>query len=647
MRKITDKLYYGDYKFIVELNTRAEMGTNQLTVWVAEKRDTSDVPLSVLAAGLFHFSPEEYLRSFYFEEADNAHIHDFCRKFALDTDYRRQVLAGEIHWIKRDELFVRNLRASLGEDALSLHGGDFDQKAHTLFHWLDAYAEEIQALPEYQRIQEIDDAPLSVEDGIDPLIRSAIEMLNRIPGVTTQFSCQGVSGKVRFQDRDLLVISAHEEYAFVSFSELGQSAHDAIVALLPEFPGITNARIPFNFALYSVLRSTGDNRRFCEELAVLAERVLTSVDENWNTQPRRDETLYRKEGVYTVQSRQTAKPGGILPSQLAWLCQPEHIERTLYLLFHLNHWIREPDHLLYADRQGLYKVKATVLQQAYAAGLIKPVAYIDESESFASEYFIDLAAYMATERFIDELAASFEDEEFHNDKDEVNGYARKLFVRIMGYEVATQAHVEALDKQQVKRYIEKYLENLVAEARSTRQPIPTSDLAALFIDPLDLFQKSRGRLWLAWDDLDESEVRKLDPEGLSLVTFQYDSPTAHYVFHLPFRVAEAFLSEQHKHELLDSPGNSQEHAVFDGHTITEVESQKYPIDTILSELQVDIAAVCPYGLIQKREHLLQLTPYWASIEEDEDEDEEYWMDKCCDDLEMKEHSTVQVNSKPM
>jgi hypothetical protein len=327
--------------------------------------------------------------------------------------------------------------------------------------------------------------------------------------------------------------------------------------------------------------------------------------------------------------------------------QPEHIERTLYLLFHLNHWIREPDHLLYADRQGLYKVKAAVLQQAYATGLIKPVAYIDESENFASEYFIDLAAYMAKERFVDELTALFEDEGLHSDKDEVNGYARKLFVRMMGYEAAGQADVTALDKQQVKGYIEKYLKNLVAQARSTRHPIPTSDLAALFIDPLDLFQKSRGRLWLSWDDLDESEVRKLDPEGLSLVAFQYDSPTVHCVFHLPFRVAEAFLSQQHKRELLDSRGNSQEHAVFDRRTITEAESQKHPIDTILSELQVDIAAVCPYGLIQKREHLLQLTPYWASIEEDEDEDEEYWMDKCSDDLAMKEYSTVQVNNKPM
>ena len=38
---------------------------------------------------------------------------------------------------------------------------------------------------------------------------------------------------------------------------------------------------------------------------------------------------------------------------------------------------------------------------------------------------------------------------------------------------------------------------------------------------------------------------------------------------------------------------------------------------------------------------------WASVEEDEDEDEEYWMDKCCDDLEMEDYSTVQVSNKSM
>jgi hypothetical protein len=441
-------MYYGDYKFIVDLDTGAETGANQRTVWVAEKVNIEAVSLSkfridqllkalteplqshlhkkleeeklecrrpfeeaiaelygslqvredkkgkrlpgkvkrrvrnlrkqmniaiqrleadfrqreLLSLEERHFDQttlqsesrvfkaEEHLRSFYFEEANDTHIHNFCRKFALDADYRQEVLAGETHWVKRDELFVRNLLAILGEDSLFANADDYDRKAHDLFHWFDTHVEEILALPEYQRLQEIDSPFQPDMDEIDPLIRPAVEALNRIPGVTTQFSCQGVSGKVRFQGRDLLVVSPHEEYAFVSFSELRQSAHDAIAALLPMFPSITNAHIPCNFALCSLLRSTGDNLRFREELVTLAEHVLKSVDENWSTQPRRDETLYRKEGVYAVQFPRTSAPGGILPARRVWLCQPEQIERTLHLLFHLNHWAKARDHFLYAER---------------------------------------------------------------------------------------------------------------------------------------------------------------------------------------------------------------------------------------------------------------------------------------------------------
>src|SRR5690242_7770351 len=61
----------------------------------------------------------------------------------------------------------------------------------------------------------------------------------------------------------------------------------------------------------------------------------------------------------------TSAPGGIIPSRLDWLCQPEQIERTLHLLFRLNHWAKAREHLWYDDRQGLYKVKAVVLQHAY------------------------------------------------------------------------------------------------------------------------------------------------------------------------------------------------------------------------------------------------------------------------------------------
>src|SRR5207342_1859754 len=146
------------------------------------------------------------------------------------------------------------------------------------FRWVDAHVEEIQALPEYERLEEEDCAFQPGAGELDPLIRQAVEALNRIPGVSTQFSCQGVSGKVRFGGRELLAVSPHEEYAYVLFSELRWPANDVISALLPVFPSITIARIPYNFALRSLLRSTGDNLRFRTELEELAERVLARVN---------------------------------------------------------------------------------------------------------------------------------------------------------------------------------------------------------------------------------------------------------------------------------------------------------------------------------------------------------------------------------
>ena len=46
MRMITDTMYFGTYKFEVELDTGSETGSNQLTVWVAEKLHIDTVPLN-------------------------------------------------------------------------------------------------------------------------------------------------------------------------------------------------------------------------------------------------------------------------------------------------------------------------------------------------------------------------------------------------------------------------------------------------------------------------------------------------------------------------------------------------------------------------------------------------------------------------
>src|SRR2546421_11990832 len=45
IRMTTDKMYYGNYRFVVEFDSGSETGSNQPTVWVAENADIDAVPL--------------------------------------------------------------------------------------------------------------------------------------------------------------------------------------------------------------------------------------------------------------------------------------------------------------------------------------------------------------------------------------------------------------------------------------------------------------------------------------------------------------------------------------------------------------------------------------------------------------------------
>jgi len=220
------------------------------------------------------FGNERFLRDFYFEESNKQHIRNFCRKFATDEAYRQRVMAKEVSWARRNTLFLRNLFTIFGEHFHSTNSYEYENKAHDFFLWINQHYEAILAAPDYQRLQQIDNTFMPDAVELDPFIQPAVELLNRIPGVTTRYSCQGVSGKVHFQGRDLLVVSEHDEYAYVSFTKLEPPAKRVIEKLLSQFPTITDAQLPGNFALWAVLRSTGDNIRFRIELAQLAQRVL-------------------------------------------------------------------------------------------------------------------------------------------------------------------------------------------------------------------------------------------------------------------------------------------------------------------------------------------------------------------------------------
>lgn len=330
---------------------------------------------------------------------------------------------------------------------------------------------------------------------------------------------------------------------------------------------------------------------------------------------------------------------GLTMTQLEQLCQKGQLENTLHLLFYLNHWAKNRERLFFADRQGLYQVKAALLKQAYVIGAIEAVAYVDGTQEFGNDLMLDAAADITaeviTER-LDELSDStYFTSRLRSEYDQV---VCQFYARMTGKTIASSEDIDEVETVQVREYLYERLIELEREARVARQPVPCGELAALCIAPGDIIYIQGSHFshlanWDSWDDLDASDLRKLDPEGLSLIAFRYTSAAVRYVFHLPFRLAEAFLPEQLVRELKSMPTTSREAGEYYGRAITEAESLHYPIGEILQKLGVDVAAICPHQLSSKQEYVLAKARVyaWRNEEEyyddDDDEwDEEDWLD---------------------
>jgi hypothetical protein len=89
------------------------------------------------------------------------------------------------------------------------------------------------------------------------------------------------------------------------------------------------------------------------------------------------------------------------------------------------------------------------------------------------------------------------------------------------------------------------------------------------------------------------------------VAFAYQSASAQFVFHLPLRRAERFMSSECLRALQKTPGSNQERAIVQGRTLDEAESLTRPAREILQDLGVEIPQVCPHGLQDKASYLAQ------------------------------------------
>lgn len=322
-------------------------------------------------------------------------------------------------------------------------------------------------------------------------------------------------------------------------------------------------------------------------------------------------------------------PAAIFPSRLEWLCQPEQIEHTLRLLYELNAWKQAREHLLYADRQGLREVQARVLEQAASVGMVQPTTYLDGTRRFPGDLLLESVAGNAA-RGVSIHLNGLRDPDiwppFWPDGDRIyQQHIRPFYRRITGRDFPLVARAaDALEVGQVRAYIQEQLEKLIARARQTRRPLSTRRLAALCIAPVDLLPIRDNRIYFldsyeSWDELDESDQRKLDPEGYSQVAFAYQSASAAFVFPVSLRRAETFVSAERIRELQKWPGRRQEQGIIEGVPLHDEDSLAHPPKDMLQELDVEIARVCPHELGDKASYLARPTMrdlLWPTVEQD-------------------------------
>jgi hypothetical protein len=216
------------------------------------------------------YAEARHVRTFYFDDARKEHINNFCAKYASDPEYRTQVDRRETPWAIRDDLFDRNLSARfearfLGRSAPSSWSDD----GRSLYHWLSARSEKIAALPDYARLRALDATFTPSVSELDPGIRDGVAAWTMMPEGVTRFSCQGISGLVRYENVDLVVEMQHHRHAYISFEVLPDDVRDLACALAPAYPSVWLG----TWAGAPALISTGDNVQFRTQVVALARAV--------------------------------------------------------------------------------------------------------------------------------------------------------------------------------------------------------------------------------------------------------------------------------------------------------------------------------------------------------------------------------------
>jgi hypothetical protein len=299
----------------------------------------------------------------------------------------------------------------------------------------------------------------------------------------------------------------------------------------------------------------------------------------------------------------------LCPSRLAWLCQPEQIEYTLFLLFSLNSWKKATRRLFYVDRQGLQKVQHLILEQAINMGTVQMVGYYQASPPFPGALLLETAASNAARGVLITIRDQCNPDLWPplplEGTEIYRRFIRPLYQSISGQDCPHVADaLGLLSREKLRAFIETDMQRLIAQALETRQPVDPAHLAALCIAPIDILHIADSRLpfldnYETWDELDATDLRPLDPEGFNAIVCRYSGLGTDYTFHLPFASARAFVSDERLTELRSQPLDSQEQGRKDYQMLEENSGLARPAREILQDLGVDIASICPQMLREK------------------------------------------------
>lgn len=218
MHGIIDKFKMSPYLFTLEYDSGGGVG-GEITVYV----------------NLIGSQDSILYRTFYFNKNEK-HIHSFAIKFVNDPAYRQSCLAGTVHWARSGRWYAQNdhiyydqfqtIKVAHTKEEHRRMKAQFQQtqaRLEQLYRIIDMQVEKLEDTKEYQEHLVLEQSFTPSIAVLDPEIAGIVQLLNQLPGVVTQFSCQGIRRGIQVEGWKYGPIwfpGNHQPRAYVSFNQI-------------------------------------------------------------------------------------------------------------------------------------------------------------------------------------------------------------------------------------------------------------------------------------------------------------------------------------------------------------------------------------------------------------------------------------------